>query len=76
MCNWVLHRRREPSVPYSTKNDKRHAVPQELQASLLADYEKPDDLMSEYGLLERLTNLLLEKDGRGVDRVPGPIHRT
>ena len=40
---------------------KKHEVPQELLASLLADYKKPEDLIGENGLLKQLTKLLVEK---------------
>jgi putative transposase len=40
---------------------KKHEVPEELLASLLADYKKPEDLIGENGLLMQLTNLLVEK---------------
>ncbi|AVO39995.1 IS256 family transposase [Simplicispira suum] len=40
---------------------KKHEVPQELLASLLADYKKPEDLFGENGLLKQLTKLLVEK---------------
>lgn len=40
---------------------KKHEVPKELLASLLADYKKPEDLIGENGLLKQLTKLLVEK---------------
>jgi putative transposase len=40
---------------------KKHEVPQELLASLLSDYKKPEDLIGENGLLKQLTKLLVEK---------------
>lgn len=40
---------------------KKHAVPEEVLASLLADYKKPEDLIGENGLLKQLTKLLVEK---------------
>ena len=40
---------------------KKHEVPEELLASLLADYKKPEDLLGENGLLQQLTKLLVEK---------------
>ena len=40
---------------------KKHEVPQELLASLLADYKKPEDLIGENGLLKQLTKLLVER---------------
>jgi putative transposase len=40
---------------------KKHEVPQELLASLLADYKKPEDLIGENGLLKQLAKLLVEK---------------
>ena len=39
----------------------KHDVPDELVASLLADYRKPEDLIGENGLLKQLTKLLVEK---------------
>jgi len=40
---------------------KKHDVPDALLTSLLADYQKPEDLIGENGLLKRLTKLLVEK---------------
>jgi putative transposase len=40
---------------------KKHKVPQELLANLLANYKKPEDLIGENGLLKQLTKLLVEK---------------
>ena len=40
---------------------KKHEVPEELLASPLADYKKPEDLIGENGLLKQLTKLLVEK---------------
>ena len=40
---------------------KKHEVPEELLAGLLADYKKPEDLIGENGLLKQLTKLLVEK---------------
>jgi len=40
---------------------KKHEVPEALLASLLADYQKPEDLIGENGLLKQLTKLLVEK---------------
>lgn len=40
---------------------KKHVVPEELLAGLLADYKKPEDLIGENGLLKQLTKLLVEK---------------
>ncbi|MDO9468105.1 MAG: IS256 family transposase [Thiobacillus sp.] len=40
---------------------KKHDVPEALLASLLADYQKPEDLIGENGLLKQLTKLLVEK---------------
>ena len=42
-------------------NTKKHDVPEELLASLLADYKKPEDLIGENGLLKQLTKLLVER---------------
>ena len=39
----------------------KKAVPKELLDSLLADYQKPEDLIGENGLLKQLTKLLVEK---------------
>ena len=39
----------------------KRAVPQEIIDSLLADYQKPEDLIGENGLLKQLTKLLVEK---------------
>ena len=39
----------------------KKAVPKELLDSLLADYQKPEDLIGENGLLKQLTKLLIEK---------------
>jgi len=40
---------------------KKHDVSEELLASLLADYKKPEDLIGENGLLKQLTKRLVEK---------------
>jgi putative transposase len=40
---------------------KKHDVPEALRASLLADYQKPEDLIGENDLLKQLTKLLVEK---------------
>jgi putative transposase len=40
---------------------KKHDVPDALLANLLADYQKPEDLIGENGLLKQLTKLLVEK---------------
>ena len=45
----------------NTMTTKKHEVPQELLASLLADYKKLEDLIGENGLLKQLTKLLMEK---------------
>lgn len=42
-------------------NTKKHNAPEELLASLLADYKKPEDLIGENGLLKQLTKLLVER---------------
>ena len=39
----------------------KKAVPKELLDRLLADYQKPEDLIGENGLLKQLTKLLVEK---------------
>lgn len=38
----------------------KKALPQELIASLLADYRKPEDLIGEHGLLKQLTKIWVE----------------
>ena len=40
---------------------RKHEVPDELLSSLLANYQKPEDLIGENGLLKQLTKLLVEK---------------
>ena len=40
---------------------KKHDVPEELLASLLANYQKPEDLIGEEGLLKHLTKLVVER---------------
>lgn len=40
---------------------KKHEIPEELLASLLADYKKPEDLIGQNGLLKQLTKRLVEK---------------
>ena len=40
---------------------KKHAIPDELDAQLLGNYQKPEDLIGENGLLKQLTKLLVEK---------------
>ena len=42
-------------------SSKKHDVPDALLNSLLADYQKPEDLIGENGLLKQLTKLLVEK---------------
>lgn len=42
-------------------NSKNHNVPDALLDSLLANYQKPEDLIGENGLLKQLTKLLVEK---------------
>ena len=42
-------------------SSKKHDVSEALLASLLADYQKPEDLIGENGLLKQLTKLLVEK---------------
>ena len=42
-------------------NSKNHNVPDSLLDSLLANYQKPEDLIGENGLLKQLTKLLVEK---------------
>ena len=43
--------RHQASCPQPV-NTKKHDVPEELLASLLADYKKPEDLIGENGLLK------------------------
>jgi putative transposase len=45
----------------NTMTTKKHEVPQELLAGLLANYKRPEDLIGENGLLKQLTKLLVEK---------------
>src|SRR5688572_9681973 len=40
---------------------RKHEVPDELLSSLLANCQKPEDLIGENGLLKQLTKLLVEK---------------
>ena len=40
---------------------KKHDVPEELLAGLLANYKKPEDLIGEDGLLKQLTKLVVER---------------
>ncbi len=40
---------------------KKHEVPEALLNGLLANYQKPEDLIGENGLLKQLTKLLVEK---------------
>lgn len=40
---------------------KKHDVPEELLAKLLADCKRPEDLIGENGLLKQLTQLLVER---------------
>ena len=42
-------------------NKKKHDVPEELLAGLLANYKKPEDLIGEDGLLKHLTKLVVER---------------
>ena len=42
-------------------SSKKHDVPEALLTSLLANYQKPEDLIGENGLLKQLTNLLVER---------------
>lgn len=44
-----------------TMSTKKHDVPEALLTSLLANYQKPEDLIGENGLLKQLTKLLVEK---------------
>ncbi len=47
--------------PESTCSTKKHTIPDELVAQLLGNYQKPEDLIGENGLLKQLTKLLVEK---------------
>ncbi|EOA06886.1 transposase mutator type [Herbaspirillum frisingense GSF30] len=40
---------------------KKHDVPEELLAGLLANYKNPEDLIGEVGLLKHLTKVLVER---------------
>ena len=40
---------------------QKHDIPEELLSGLLANYKKPEDLISENGLLKQLTKLLVER---------------
>jgi len=40
---------------------RKHEVPEELLSNLLANYQKPEDLIGENGLLKQLTKLLVER---------------
>ena len=40
---------------------KKYNIPDELVAQLLGNYQKPEDLIGENGLLKQLTKLLVEK---------------
>ena len=42
-------------------SSKKHDVPEALLTSLLANYQTPEDLIGENGLLKQLTKLLVEK---------------
>lgn len=42
-------------------SSKKHEVPEALLTSLLANYQKPEDLIGENGLLKQLTKLLVER---------------
>ncbi len=42
-------------------SSKKHEVPEALLTSLLANYQTPEDLIGENGLLKQLTKLLVEK---------------
>lgn len=39
----------------------KHPIPDELITDLLANYQKPEDLIGEHGLLKHLTKLIVEK---------------
>ena len=40
---------------------RKHDVPNELLDELLSDYQKPEDLIGENGLLKQLTKRLVER---------------
>ena len=40
---------------------KKHTISDELVAQLLGNYQKPEDLIGENGLLKQLTKLLVER---------------
>lgn len=40
---------------------RKHEVPEELLSALLGNYQKPEDLIGENGLLKQLTKLLVER---------------
>jgi len=42
-------------------SSKKHDVPEALLTSLLANYQKPEDLIGKNGLLKQLTKLLVDK---------------
>ena len=42
---------------------KKHEVPDELLSGLLANYQKPEDLIGGNGRLKQLINLLVETLG-------------
>jgi len=45
----------------ATLSKKKHDVPEELLAGLLANYKNPEDLIGEEGLLKHLTKLVVER---------------
>jgi len=50
---------------------KKHDVPEELLAGLLANYKNPEDLIGDEGLLKHLTKLVVERDAGGrAERAP------
>lgn len=42
-------------------SNKKHEVPEKLLSGLEANYDKPEDLISENGLLKQLTKLMVER---------------
>jgi len=45
-------------------SSKNHNVPDALLDSLLANYQKPEDLIGENGLLKQLTKLLVSDSAK------------
>ncbi len=51
---------------------KKHEIPEELLAGLLANYQKPEDLIGKEGLLKHLTKLVVER-GLEAEIVDFPV---